>query len=77
MNKKYAICYNSNMLNSTNVKDELCSILDNSSVLYDVLDIDNLTRGYDFVFVARTAIKDKKFNIYIGNYDENKKYLTN
>ncbi len=64
MNKKYAICYNNQMKDSSKVKDELCSILDDSSISYDVLDFDNLTSGYDFVFVIGgdgTILKAARF----------------
>ncbi|MBO5384854.1 NAD(+)/NADH kinase [bacterium] len=64
MNKRYAICYNLEMDNSSEVVENLKKILDKASVMYDVLDIDNLAAGFDFVFVIGgdgTILKAARF----------------
>jgi len=49
--KKYAVCFNQNISNSINVKNSLVEILNNNNVDVSSIDIDNLKRGFDFVFV--------------------------
>ena len=64
MNKSYAICYNSQMKNSTTVLESLKSLLISKQVRFDVLDIDNLESGYDFAFVIGgdgTILKAARF----------------
>ncbi len=64
MSKRYAICYNPAMENSSEVMSNLKSILIVNSVEYDILDIDNLQSGYDFVFVIGgdgTILKAARF----------------
>lgn len=51
MNKRYAICYNQNMDKSLEVVSNLKNILEDASISFDILDVDNLSSGYDFVFV--------------------------
>lgn len=64
MNKKYAICYNPEMEHSIEVKDLLSSILDKHSIVYKVLEIEELETGFDFVFVIGgdgTILKAARF----------------
>ena len=64
MNKKYAICYNKEIDNSTIVKERLFAILNRKEISVDVVDIDNLKTGYDFVFVIGgdgTILKTARF----------------
>lgn len=64
MNKRYAICYNPEMDNSSDVMENLKKILDKASVMYDVLDINNLSAGFDFAFVIGgdgTILKAARF----------------
>ena len=64
MNKRYAICYNPEMENSAGVMENLKKILDNASVLCEVLDINNLAAGFDFAFVIGgdgTILKAARF----------------
>ncbi len=49
--KKFAICFNTKIENSNSVKNELKRILDINNVCCEILDIDNLKSGFDFVFV--------------------------
>lgn len=48
---KFAICFNSEMPNSTKVKDSLFELLKKNGVNVSVIDIDGLEKGYDLVFV--------------------------
>ncbi len=64
MNKIYAICYNKSMDNSTEVMEKLKDLLSLNNLDYDLLDIDNLNSGYDFVFVIGgdgTILKAARF----------------
>lgn len=64
MNKKYAICYNPEMNNSVEVKDNLSLILDRHNLEYKVLEIETLESGFDFVFVIGgdgTILKAARF----------------
>lgn len=64
MNKRYAICYNPEMSNSLSVAKRLEEILGNASVSCNVLDINNLASGFDFVFVIGgdgTILKAARF----------------
>ena len=63
-NFKYAVAYNPNILHARDAKANLCSILSGYNVQVDVLDIDNLKSGYDFVFVIGgdgTILKSARF----------------
>ncbi len=64
MNKRYAICYNSLMENSSELMENLKGILADASLDFDVLNIDNLKSGYDFAFVIGgdgTILKAARF----------------
>ena len=64
MDKKYAICYNKEISHSADVKDELSQILRIRGMNVDILDIDALKTGYDFVFVIGgdgTILKTARF----------------
>ena len=64
MNKRYAICYNPEMTNSIEVMENLKDILRSASVMYEVLDINNLSAGFDFAFVIGgdgTILKAARF----------------
>ena len=64
MDKKYAICYNKEISHSADVKDELSQILRIRGMNADILDIDALKTGYDFVFVIGgdgTILKAARF----------------
>ena len=61
---KFAILYNNEITNSTAVKDELFKTLVEYGEKADVLDIDRLESGYDFVFVIGgdgTILKAARF----------------
>lgn len=49
--KKYAICYNLGIEHSAEIKNILLGILQKREITVDVMDIDKLNGGYDFVFV--------------------------
>lgn len=51
MNRKFAICYNPLMDNSKDVMQELKHLLDLQGVNSEILSIDSLKSGYEFVFV--------------------------
>ncbi len=60
----FAVCYNKGISHSEEVMTELRSELLNRGVRVDVLDIDNLRGGYDFVFVVGgdgTILKSARF----------------
>lgn len=62
--KKYAICFNKEIQNSVNVKDTLYNILHENNIKADILNIDELKSGYDFVFVIGgdgTILKTARF----------------
>lgn len=62
--KNFAIAYNKTIEHSVEVMNELKSVLDDSGCTADVLDIDNLKSGYDFVFVIGgdgTILKTARF----------------
>lgn len=62
--KHFAICCNHKIPNSVQVKDKLFEILANSDVSTEVLDIDELEGGFDFVFVIGgdgTILKTARF----------------
>ena len=62
--KNFAICYNKSIEHSVEVMNELKSILADNNYFADVLDIDNLKSGYDFVFVIGgdgTILKAARF----------------
>lgn len=64
MNRRYAILYNSLMENSRTVVKKLETILQTAQMDYEVLDVDNLKSGYDFVFVIGgdgTILKAARF----------------
>lgn len=63
-NKKFAICYNKSIEHSMEVKDNLKAILDLRKIDYQVIDIDNMKKGFDFVFVIGgdgTILKAARF----------------
>ncbi len=63
-NLRYAICYNKEIENSLTVKDKLLTVLQEKNLTADVIDIDNLKNGYDFVFVIGgdgTILKTARF----------------
>lgn len=62
--KNFAICNNNQISHSVEVKENLYRILSKKNVNADVLDIDNLKGGYDFVFVIGgdgTILKAARF----------------
>lgn len=62
--KKFAIAYNKTIEHSLEVMSELKSVLADNGFSADVLDIDNLKSGYDFVFVIGgdgTILKTARF----------------
>lgn len=64
MKRRYAILYNSLINNSKVVMENLGEILLKSGLEYEVLDIDALKSGYDFVFVIGgdgTILKAARF----------------
>lgn len=64
MNKKYAILYNPEMKNSKDVMTKLKFILTSAGVFLEILDINNLKNGFDFVFVIGgdgTILKAARF----------------
>lgn len=48
---KFAICYNKNINNATETMTKLKTTLSKNNVSADILNIDKLKSGYDFVFV--------------------------
>lgn len=64
MNKRYAISYNSDMDNAKEVMDELRRLLIEHGIEPEILNIDGLRSGYDFVFVIGgdgTILKAARF----------------
>lgn len=62
--KNFAICYNQEISHSVEVKDRLYQILLNKGIKADVLNIDGLKDGFDFVFVIGgdgTILKTARF----------------
>lgn len=62
--KKFAICYNQEISHSVEVKDKLNKILSAKGIDAEVLNIDNLKDGFDFVFVIGgdgTILKSARF----------------
>ena len=58
--KNFAVCFNKQISNSVQVKDKLIKLLPNA----EILDIDNLKDGFDFVFVIGgdgTILKTARF----------------
>ena len=51
MNKKFAIVYNKNVKDSVSTKDTVKKILLDNKINAEILDIDNLKSGFDFIFV--------------------------
>lgn len=49
--KKYAICFNTKIQNSIDVKNSLLQIIQSQGMEVEALDIDNLKEGFDFAFV--------------------------
>ena len=49
--KNFAVCYNQEISHSVEIKDKLVKILLAKGLSVDVLDIDGLKEGFDFVFV--------------------------
>lgn len=50
-NKRLGICYNPNIKQSSEVKEKLFALLSGYGINAEILDIDRLKTGYDFVFV--------------------------
>jgi len=64
MKKKYSICYNPDIENSSRVMEELKLILENQNIEYKVLNIDNLSPDVDFAFIIGgdgTILKAARF----------------
>lgn len=64
MNIKFAICLNNKIENSIIVKNNLEKILKSYKINYKILDIDNLQKDFDFVFVIGgdgTILKTARF----------------
>ena len=62
--KNFAICYNQEISHSVEIKDKLGQILTQKGITAEVLDIDNLKGGFDFVFVIGgdgTILKTARF----------------
>lgn len=62
--KKFAICYNPSIKQAEDVKEQLYAKLTQAGVETEVLDIDNLKSGCDFVFVIGgdgTILKSARF----------------
>ncbi len=60
----FAICYNSQIAHSVETKDILYKFLRKKNVSVDVVDIDGLKQGFDFVFVVGgdgTILKTARF----------------
>lgn len=62
--KNFAICYNQEISHSVEVKDKLAEILLNKGIYPEILNIDALKEGFDFVFVIGgdgTILKTARF----------------
>ena len=62
--KYFAICYNQEISHSVEVKDKLYKTLLNKGIVAEVLNIDELKEGFDFVFVIGgdgTILKTARF----------------
>ena len=62
--KNFAVCYNQEISHSVEIKDKLVKILLAKGLSVDVLDIDGLKEGFDFVFVIGgdgTILKTARF----------------
>jgi len=62
--KKFAICFNSKIEDSVQVKNELVSILNEKNLSAQILDIENLQSGAEFAFVIGgdgTILKSARF----------------
>ncbi len=62
--KSIAICYNQEISHSVEVKDKLAQILLNKGIQPEILNIDGLKEGFDFVFVIGgdgTILKTARF----------------
>lgn len=62
--KKFAICYNQEISHSVEIKDKLVKILLEKGLSVEVLNIDGLKDGFDFVFVIGgdgTILKTARF----------------
>ena len=62
--KNFAVCYNQEISHSVEIKDRLVKILLAKGLSVDVLDIDGLKEGFDFVFVIGgdgTILKTARF----------------
>ena len=63
-NQNFAIAYNPKIIHAKDVQMRLCSILDKHGIRANILDIDNLKSGFDFVFVIGgdgTILKAARF----------------
>lgn len=62
--KNFAVCYNQEISHSVEVKDKLVKILSSKGINTEVLNIDGLKEGFDFVFVIGgdgTILKAARF----------------
>lgn len=62
--KNFAVCYNQEISHSVEVKDKLVKILSSKGINTEVLNIDGLKEGFDFVFVIGgdgTILKTARF----------------
>lgn len=65
----FGICSNNKISDSVQISDALHSILDSKNINSDILDIDHLKSGYDFVFVIGgdgTILKAARFYAKYG-----------
>src|SRR5574344_1773679 len=63
-NMKFGICFNKSIENSAQVKDELNSILETKRIQFEVINVDKLKTGLNFVFVIGgdgTILKAARF----------------
>lgn len=69
MSKKYTICYNKEIENTSRISEAIENILDKSCVNYDSADIENLKSDSDFAFVIGgdgTILKAARFYAKFG-----------
>lgn len=62
--KNFAVCYNQEISHSVEIKEKLVTILVDKQISVDVLNIDGLKDGFDFVFVVGgdgTILKTARF----------------